>query len=420
MSTSISGFSVVIKNNDVSIALRKTKNKVNPSPIIKVEFRAEFLARKGYKQAIKIVNKFIQDHFITDYKIKIPEIHLACDIQGYNFTPLDFFKMKTRYRNRVAYNEETVEAKTSLYGGITSFTGMTFGSGEYHFRIYNKTKEITKYKDKSFAKHHLWNHKDNYNPDSTVWRIEIQYRRSKLKRIANSENSNLDNYENILNAIPDLWSKALNDFEIKNINERDSYALLTGYRTLKNGTKKLLTKNAIYGIFKRSDSLPFWDDLKKWNGHDPKPIFTAFKEPKQGHISYVSNSIKSLYSTVAKYYGSISTKTLIQAFKDSDQLNIENKQISLIEDTLNKQIDWFEKIDYLKNNGVVTVPEYKHLQDNIYQTVFELDTRLKNIAYTQDFKNRLLERKKHQSENWCDYQTRKQIILDTQEAINAF
>jgi len=420
MPTSISGFSVVIRNNDVSIALRKTKNKVNPSPVIKVEFRAEFLARKGYKKAIAIVNDFISSHLLAEYKIKISEIHLATDIQGYNFTPLDYYKMKTRARSRQTHEEEALEAKGSVYGGITTFTGMSFGGGDYHFRIYNKTKEISKFKNKSFAKTLLWDGKPNYNPDSTVWRLEIQIRRSKLKRLVNSDNSTLDDYNNILNSIPDLWAKALSDYNIKDLSDTDSFNLLRGKRTLKNGTEKLLTKNAIYGIFKRAKDLSFWTHIKQWNGHNPLPINTAFAEPKQGHISYVSNSIKSLYSTMAKHYGSVSVKTLIQAFKDSEQLNQENKQISLIEDTLNKQIDWFEKIEYLKDNGVVSVPLHKDLEQNIFQTVFEADTILKNVTYTQEFKQRLLDRQKSQTVNWCDFQARKQIIKDTQEARELF
>ena len=392
MATSISGFSVVIRNNDVSIALRKVKNKINPSPIIKVEFRAEFLARKGYKKAVSIVNGFVKDFLLEDYKIKISEIHLATDIQGYDFTHLDFFRMKTRARNRQTHQEESIEAKASSYGGLTTFTGFTFGGGDYHMRIYNKTKELNKFKSKSFAKTLLWDKNLDYDEDKTVWRLEIQIRRAKLKKLVNTNNSTMDDYNNILNDIPSLWAKALTDYTIKDISDIDTFNMLRGKRTLKNGTDKLLTKNAIYGIFKRSDDLSFWSDLKLWNGHNYSDINTAFKIPQNGSLDYVSNSIKSLFSTMGRFYGSVDTKTLLQAFKDSNTMNIDKKNISLLEDNFNKQIDTFEKIEYMVLNGVCEVPAYKDLEKNIYSIVFKGYEYLNNVDYSLDIKDRLLER----------------------------
>ena len=420
MATSISGFSVVMKNNDVSIALRKSKNKINPSPVIKVEFRAEFLARKGYKKAVSIVNSFVTDFLLEQHKIKISEIHLATDLQGYSFTHLDFFRTKTRSRNRQTHQEESFEAKASSFGGITTFTGFSFGGGDYHMRIYNKTKEINKFKNKSFAMPLLWELKPNYNPDATVWRMEIQIRRAKLKKLINTDSSTMDDYDNILNGIPDLWKKALTDFTIKDIDDKTAFDMLRGKKTLKNGTEKLLTKNAIYGIFKRADNLPFWNELTKWNTYEGSEIKTAFNIPKSGSFDYVSNSIKSLFSTMGKHYGSVSTQTLIQAFKDANMQNQERKQISLLEDSFNKQLDYFEKIDFMVDNGVVSVPDYKHLEQNIYQTVFKADEHIKDVVFTDLFKSKLLNRKKGQSINWVDFNVRKQIIKETNEAREVF
>ena len=389
MDKGIKGFSVVLANNDISIALRKTKSKVNPSPIIKVEFRAEFLARKGYIQAIKIVNDFVSQHLLDDYRIKISEIHLATDIQGYNFTPIDFYRVKTRARKRTSYEEETDFAKASSYGGLTTFTGMTFGGGDYHMRIYNKTVEIMKQKNKAFAKILLWNKKSNYDENKTVWRLEIQIRRAKLKKLVNHEKNTMDDYQNILSAIPDLWSKALTDYTFKDISRHKVTDMMAGIRVLKDGTEKPLTKTAIYQVFKRADNLYFWDDLKEWNGHYPQLIDTAFKTPNTGAFEYVSNSIKSLYSTVSKHYGSVSTKTLIEAFKDANKLHQESKQVSLLETSFEKSLDWFERIEYMKQVGVVNVPDYKDLEANIYQTVFEADSHIKDNPYSTHLQDRL-------------------------------
>jgi len=389
MATSIMGFSILLRNNDCSIALRKTKSKINPSPVIKVEFRAEFLARHGYRKCADIINNFVSKHLLDDYKIKISEIHLATDIQGYNFTHLDFFKMKTRARKSQTHNEETDYAKASVYGGVTTFTGFTFGGGDYHLRIYNKTVEIARQKNKAFAKTLLWQHKANYNPDLTVWRIEIQIRRSKLKKLINSDNSTMDDYVNVLAGIPDLWSKALSDYTIKDISDNDSFNLLRGYRVLKNGNSKLLTKNAIYAIFKRADSLPFWEDLKIWNGHGHNPVNTAYKVPTAGSFDYVSNSIKSLYSTLAKHYGSTDTKTILKAFEEANIQNLEKKQISLLEDCFNKQLDWFERIDFMADNGVLSVPYYKDLERHIITTLIQSNNVIHDVNYSNDIKERV-------------------------------
>ncbi|MDO8454090.1 MAG: hypothetical protein Q7S59_05920 [Sulfurimonas sp.] len=392
MDKSVTGFSVVIANNDVSIALRKTKNKINPSPVIKVEFRAEFLARKGYVKAIAIVNSFIADFFLDDSKVKISEIHLATDIQGYHFTHLDFFRMKTRSRNSQTHQEETDYSRASAYGSATTFSGFSFGGGDYHMRIYNKTLEINKFKNKGFAQTLLWEHKPNYNPNATVWRLEIQIRRNKLKKLVNSDGSTMDDYNNILNGIPDLWNKALTDFRILDVSDSDTFDMLRGKRTLKNGSERLLSKNAIRHILKKADSLPFWSDLKIWNTYCGKDISTAFNIPKSGSFDYVSNSIKSLYSTMAKHYGSVDSATVIQAFKEANEQNFHKKQISLIEDSFNKQLDWFERIEYLQDNGVCNLPMYKALEANIYTTVEIANSSIHANRFSSDMTDRLFSR----------------------------
>lgn len=387
--TAISGFSVVIANNDVSIALKKSKSKISNSPLIKVEFRAEFLARKGYKQAIKIINNFIHEHILTDYKIKISEIHLATDIQGYHFSHLDFFRVKTRARTAQTHEDVTDYAKASVYGGLTTFSGFTFGGGNYHLRVYNKTIEIQKKKQKAFAKTLLWDKKPNYNESKTVWRIEIQIRREKLKKLVNFDNNSLDDYETVLNSIPAIWSKALTDYKVMDLDEKTCFNLLRGKRTLKNGTERLLTKSAIYNIFKRSSTFRFWEDMKLWNGYAQTGVNTAFEFPKQGSLDYVSNSIKSLFSTMGKHYGSISSDTLIQAFRDSNLKNLEDKNIGLIEDSINKQLDWFEKIDFCRLNGVVSVPDYKDLENSIYSEVQKASQFIYDTGYSHNLLKRL-------------------------------
>lgn len=392
MSSSISGFSVVIANSDISVAFKKPKSIISASPIIKVEFRAEFLARKGYKEAIRIVNGFIANHVLEAYKIKISELHLASDIQGYNFTHLDFFRLKSRARIAQTHEEETDFSKATAYGSLTSFTGFTFGGGNYHLRVYNKTVEIKKKKEKGFAKVLLWDGKPNYDEEKTVWRIEIQIRREKLKTMIDSELHSLDEYDTILNNIPSLWAKALTDFRFVDLDDKTVFDLLRGKRTLKNGTDKFLTKHSVNKIFQRADTFDFWSGLKVWNSHLYKAVYTAFQVPKSGSIDYVSNSIKSLYSTMAKYYGSISKDTFTKAFRDSNKKNIEDKGYSIIEGSIVKCLDWFEKIEFCELHGMCNMPDYKLLENDIYNTLLDVSDSFYKIEISQDLEDRLLER----------------------------
>ncbi len=425
MPTAIKGFSILLQNADCSIALRQSKSKVNPSPSIKVEFRAEFLARKGYMEAIKIINTLIETYVLSTFNIKISEIHLATDIQGYNFSHLDFFKMKTRSRKSATFEDESIEAKASMYGGITTFTGFTFGGGDYHMRIYNKTKEIISKRNKAFAETHLWEHKNNYNENETVWRIEIQIRRAKLKKMVSSDGNTLDNYYNILNNIPSLWNKALSDYNMKNFSEKQSFDLLRGKRTLKNGTDKPLTKYAIYKIFSRTETMPLWEGIKTWNGHEinyvtfkapkmefklvpiespitlsnnknnkyfevhSKEIKTAPKIPQIGNFMYVENSIKSLLSTMAKHYGSTTSQTMVKAFKQANVNNIERNQVSLLEGTYNKQLDWIERVDEHIASGVLGTPNYKDLESEIYTALVKSDEHIRSSIFTDKIVNRI-------------------------------
>jgi hypothetical protein len=379
MPTSISGFSAVIYNADVSIALKRSLKKLNSSPVIKVEFRSEFLARVGYIRCLELVNNFVSKVFLDDYIIKISEIHLATDIQGYNFCPLDYYRVKTRSRTSEMFEEVTEHAKGSLYGTATSFSGFTFGGGNYRLRVYDKTLEINKYKNKAFAKTHYWENSPDYKDGLNVWRIEMQYRREKLKTFQSSDLDILDGYSSVLNSIPDIWSRALSDFVVKDISDIDCFNILRRKRTLKDGSEKPLTKNAIYQIFKRSEPLEAWQTIATWNTYESKPLYKTFKAPF-AHKQYVFNSIKSLFSTMSRAYGSFSTDTFIKAFKDAELDSRDKKNIGLVESAVLKQLDYFNKIDYMKNNGVVSVPDYDDLKRSVFTT---LEKSLNDNMYFQ-------------------------------------
>lgn len=222
MATTVKGFQVTLENQDISISFKsvlQTAEKDYPEnydfntlvdtkkqPVIRVEFRASFLARVGHKNAIDYVLRLIRREFFSSYLIKVSEIHLATDIQGYNFHELDRQRFRTRKKSSTGHDQER-DVNGFYYFG-KKFTGFSFGSGDDMIRVYNKTVEITQNPDKAFIKMFAWEKNPNYNPDREVWRIEAQYRREKLKTMYDDENGLLDGFENVLAAIPSLWCQA--------------------------------------------------------------------------------------------------------------------------------------------------------------------------------------------------------------------
>ncbi len=120
LATTNRGFNVSIKNNDIFVSLRKIKH-LDKNPIIKVEFRAEYLSRCGYIEAIERVELFLKQ-LIPTYEIKISEIHLCADVQGHNFNLFDTYKFKTTSRSSTAY--ESTDDKIS-YLNNNHFTGFS-------------------------------------------------------------------------------------------------------------------------------------------------------------------------------------------------------------------------------------------------------------------------------------------------------
>lgn len=390
MSKSIKGFSVVIYNRDFSLAMKKITNTINPSPIMKLELRAEFLARYGYVKCLKMVNRFISINILDSYKIKVSEIHLATDIQGYNFAILDYYKVRSRARNAQLHSDDEV-IHHNYFGTLTNFTGFVYGSGNYMLRVYNKTKEINKFQEKAFAKELLWSRSLDYQEDKTVWRIEFQLRREKLKGMITDDGDILDGYESILNNIPSIWSKCVNDFKLKDLEDEVIFDMLKGYKTLKNGKTKYLTKHSIYQTFKRAPHHEVWYAIEKFNKYNPTPIYTAFEVPKNGSIYYVQNSIKSLLSTMGRYYGAINKDTMKRAFKEANQENKRRKSISIIDDAVNKQIDYMERIEFTRLSGVVDVPDYKDLLNDLIDTVDASATCVYEDDISQNTRDRLVE-----------------------------
>lgn len=359
MASASASYSVILQNGDISIFLRKFSKNVK-NPVVKVEFRAEFLARCGYKIAVQKVLSMIEKEFIKSPIYKVNEIHLATDIQGYEFTPLDFYRIKTLSRNRTIFNED----EKNSYFTNQRFTGMTFGKGDLMLRIYNKTAEISKNKKKGFIEVLKWQNNPDFNKDLNVWRIEGQIRRAKLKELCINEtyinnegqevsiSINLDSLESVLNAIPSLWNLFISRFVHKDLQDTLIHEQIQGYKRFKNGSIKILTGATFRLRFKKAEISNVWQEISTFNGHQGYEI-QKFEDIKKPEVEYVENAYKALISTFTKLKrGNFCTSDLVELIHNANDKYFNKKGYSILDGARLNALDYLSTAKlYYKKNG---------------------------------------------------------------------
>lgn len=402
MATTVRGFSVTLQNNDVSISLKSVSKKVLPEhfpenydysqiveapiqPVIRAEFRASFLARVGHENAINYVVKLVERFLIQSYSIKISEIHLATDIQGYSFHHRDYYRFKKR-KDQTKEHKQNGSDDTFFWNGRT-FTGFSFGQGDDMLRIYNKTKEIKKFPDKDFVKMLVWEHNPDYDPYAEVWRIEVQYRREKLKTMYDSEHGLLDGFENILASIPSLWNKALENVKMLDFSDEICLEHYNGYKLNSLGEKIPLLYEAVKSRIRRALTHPLWEFLKGWKGQK-YGVIKPHEAPKTSSFQWVANSIKSLLSTLLKHAGELSPKIIEDAFLRAEEETIRDKGLTLVDNAVNNTLDYLgDVVRYAESTGVTGYVErdiFSTLQKNLSMYVREVTINLFDVHGTHD------------------------------------
>jgi hypothetical protein len=348
MASASASYGVILQNGDISIFLRKFSKNVK-NPVLKVEFRAEYLARYGYVKAVETVQRIIEAEFIEKPVYKIKEIHLATDIQGYEFTPLDFYRIKTLSRTRTVFSED----EKNSYFTNQRFTGMTFGKGDLMLRIYNKTAEIHKNKKKGFIEVLKWQHNENFNPDMNVWRIEGQIRRDKLKELALVD-INLDSLDSVLNNIPSIWKLFIDRFVHKDLKDTQIHEQIQGYKRLKNGGIKILLPDTFRMRFKNADTSQVWSLINTFNGHQGYEL-DKFEDIKKPEVEYVENSYKALISTFTKLKrGNFCTSDLVELIHNANDKFFNKKGFSILDNARINALDYLSTAKlYYKKNGFV-------------------------------------------------------------------
>jgi len=401
MATTVKGFAVTLQNQDVSISFKSISQKTEKDypekfdfnsivetkkqPVIRVEFRASFLARVGHENAIDYVLRLIRREFIQSYQIKINRIDLATDIQGYNFHELDRQRFRTRKKTTSGHDEER-DSQGFYYFG-RKFTGFSLGSGDDMIRVYNKSFEIKQNPDKAFIKTFAWEQNPKYDPNREVWRIEAQYRRAKLKTMYDDDNGLLDGFENVLAAIPSLWRRALESFTLIDLPEQTAIDHFLGFQRHKLGHKIPLETNTVSMRIKRAAVHPLWEAISSWNFSIGSKI-KVLSAPVTGAFEWFANSVKSMLSTLLKYAGDLSPKILEDAFLRAEAEIMEDKGLTLVDNAVNNTLDYLGNcVNYALHtgeNGIVERDTHSTLKINLPMYVREITKNLFDVYGTND------------------------------------
>lgn len=373
MPSTVRGFSVSIKNHEVTLHLKKIVTTIDPNPFCKIEFRSSFLHRFGYLKAISKLMGFIKSFILPTFKTKISEIHLHVDIQGYTFSVLDFHRLKTKSRNNRLYDEKGGD---SYYYQGRSFQGFMMGSGDYLMRVYNKTKEIKKMPNKSFIEE-LWKTNSNFDNSQDVFRIEFQIRREKLKNLV-IDGEIMDGFEIILNNLNNIWGKMLHDFSLRNLSDKEATEMMLGYKVLKDGKQSPLSLEGVLKRFMRSDVHPLWELIKDFNGHHTNKGIETFTKPFTNDFIYVHNAFKAFLSTSLSHFGSLRPDTISEAIFKIEEYTQKRHDKTTLEDVLSKKFDRFNKLticdkvyEGMQNDKNYFFRGLIDVVENTYQNIYE-------------------------------------------------
>lgn len=377
MATSITGYSVVMKNGDVSIAFKKKGNKLTDrNPNVKIEYRAQFLVNYGLKGAHKKVNDFFKENIHKDYISKVQEIHLACDTQGHSFNLFDIYRMKTRARKVIAHDGDDGEIGRKMVFTSRKLETLYFGTGSNMVRIYNKTAEEKKHPDSGHIKK-LWAlNNSGYDENQDVWRIEFQIRREKLKGIFNANKEPYDYTSVLMDNISGLWDFFITYFSYKDISENMAIDLIKGYYTKKDGNQKLFTKEGERKIFQRSEIHPLWQLISKYDHQEP-PYYFRFVQVKESQPIYAMNAVCGLVSTITKQYGTFTPEILNKVVMDAELRSLKNNDMGLLDKSFSKLVDYFSKVEKQTKLGLDIVETPQDFTDNFSFFVWDALSPLK-------------------------------------------
>lgn len=364
MATSIRGYSVVLKNGDISMALKKKGDlKSDKNPSIKIEYRASFLVNYGLNEAVKKVWDYLSQNIHSDFISKVQECHNACDIQGHRFTLLDIARFKTRSRKVKVHDGDDDYIGRQMVFSSRRMETMYFGGSNNMLRIYDKTKEIHDHPDSGHIQR-LWRLNPDYNPIKDVWRIEFQIRRPILKQLFNLNGESYEYTKVLLSNMAGLWDFSINYFSYRDISRDNTLNIIEGHRQLKDGSFKLLTKEAERQILKKSDIHPLWEMISHYDATNA-PYYFRFNQVKATSALYAQNAYCALVSTITKHYGRFDIDLVKKTIVEAEERANKNYEMGVLDRSLLKTADYFTKVEYQKSIGLDVIDINESVKDNI-------------------------------------------------------
>lgn len=351
MATSIRGYSVVLKNGDVSIAFKKKgDSKSDKNPSVKIEYRSHFLVNYGLKEAHRRVNDYFKQFIHAEYISKVQEIHTASDVQGHRFNLLDIVRFKTRsHRIEVHDGDDSFVGRQMVFSCRRMET-LYFGGSNHKLRIYDKTKEI-KDQPESAQIERLWRLNPLYDSSKDVWRIEFQIRRPILKQLFNDCGASFELTSVLLENLASLWSFHVSYFSYRDVDRERTLNIIEGFWTKKDGTQKLLTKEAERNIYKKSEIHPVWKMIEHFDNTIP-PYYFRFNQVKATNPVYAMNSYCSLVSTITKHYGRFDEHLVKEVIQSAEARAEKNYDMGVLDKAINKTVDYFSKVERQRSLGL--------------------------------------------------------------------
>ena len=361
------GFSVHLKNNDVDMMFAKISDKSN-NPIIKIEFRSEYLSRFGYVKCLEQVQQTIR-FILPMFSIKVSELHIATDIQGYNFTKLDLERVRCRNRIKKGYDDVI----KSQFSQGSKFNSMSFGKDDFMMRIYNKTSQIATVPHAAYVEQTRWVPNGLYNPDIEVWRIEVQFRRKHLKTLIGKDGV-LDGFAVVLNSIPDLWSYAMSRFVHHNLSRQQALDMIAK-DTIHNGKLIPLTQYAINKRYQRAGLSELWTTVSTFNNFKSENI-SKINESKKPEVQYLINCYKGVVSCATKLLrGDFNSEVIAEIITNANEEELNKKGLSILNSAKLKAVDYMQDREKeYTNYGVISdgFKEYESDLQNNLQKTFQL------------------------------------------------
>jgi hypothetical protein len=298
------GYGYYLENDSILMWIGDFKEE-SEKPHIVVRFRASYLFQRGAKGCHDDVTKFLSN-LIGSTKTKVLEFHLATDVWGVEYTYFDGLRFQSNYTRHGFVETDTMRN----FGTSNKISGFSFGSGDFMFRIYDKTKKIKNSPSEGYIKH-AWNY-NGYMEEFglSVYRHEVQYRRAELVKFM-PENIE-DEFKWFLKNMNLYWFNAVNKIQFVPLNTHE-------LERIECISKSDTRRQIFYRAKKDRTRFHFWELLKQWKHDRVWKIPQVHKTVTEAKLKTAQKFIKAYVGAVYKATGGVPenlSSTMLIAEKD--------------------------------------------------------------------------------------------------------